>query len=43
MKLTPLYRAEHPRAFAVQKGLDTFMLFGCIVGVVALLFFLPPL
>lgn len=43
VKLTPLYRVEHPRVFALHKGMDTFMLLGCIVGIIALLFFLPPL
>ena len=42
-KLTPVYRTEHPRIFAVQKGLDAFLLLGGIIGVVALLLFIPPL
>jgi hypothetical protein len=43
VKLSPIYQHEHPRVFALQKGMDTVMLMACVVGIVAVLFFLPPL
>ena len=43
VKLTPLYRFEHPRVFAVQTAVDKVVLLACVAGVVALLAVLPPL
>ena len=43
MKSGPVYRVEHPKLFATQYSLTVIICFAAGAGVVALLFFLPPL
>ena len=41
MKAGPVYRAEHPRLFATYYSMTITILLAAVVGIVALLFFLP--
>ena len=42
-KCGPVYRACQPWLFRTNYSINVVVVFACIVGVVALLFFLPPL
>jgi hypothetical protein len=39
----PIYRSEHPRLFAVNRGMTVTITFVAAAGIVLLLFVLPPL
>ncbi len=43
MKSGPVYRAEHPGLFATGTSMTVAILIAVVGGVIALLFFLPPL
>jgi hypothetical protein len=43
MKSGAVYRAEHPKLFATYRSMTVVILFAVAAGIVALLFFLPPL